>query len=650
MRARADLSETPRVVADRYELHDVLGRGGMGIVWRGHDRLLDRTVAIKEVVPPPTLFGDDRTAVKARVLREARAAARLGHPGVVTVFDLVESEDRIFIVMEFVPGPSLEELVNREGPLSPAVAADVGAQVQEVLAVAHADGIVHRDVKPGNVLIVQGGRVKLGDFGIASIAGDPRITATGMVLGSPSYMAPEQARGEPVGPPTDLWGLGASLYFAVEGHPPFRKEQPIPTLAAVMQEEPLPPERAGPLGPLILDLLAKEPGARPSGRVLREMLLQIKSTAALGEETTEQLARIAASHPKTPVIPADNTLAVMGLAQPTPAPLETKPVEPEPLPEPAPPPPEPEPAPVQPEPEEPEPDPFEPQPEPVEPELSDEPVKPEDAEPIAEDRPEERLWPWGSAEEENVAQEPEQRPPRPPQKRWPAVLVGALVGVVILWLLGISVLTTGRSSTTGNPTTPAPNAARKSPQPAPVVPPPDEEQTSEPPTPSPSPEPKDEDEEGPSALSLPRGWTTFTEEETGYKVAYPKGWTIVHPGIENTTDFRDPGTGTYLRVAWRMPPGESAQGTWEEFSRTFADRHSGYEEIRIDRTTYKGSDNASEWEFRYTSGGATLHAIDLGVVRDGYGFALNFQTRESEWKRSLPTFERMKRLFVPPSK
>ncbi|HEX2267583.1 MAG TPA: serine/threonine-protein kinase, partial [Actinomycetota bacterium] len=361
MQARADVSETPRVIAGRYELHDVLGRGGMGVVWRGQDRLLHRTVAVKEVVPPATLFGDDRDAVKTRVLREARAAARLGHHGVVTVFDLVEAEDRIFIVMELVQGPSLEELVTREGPLSPAVAADVGLQMLEVLEVAHADGIVHRDVKPGNVLIVQGGRVKLGDFGIASISGDPRITATGMVLGSPSYMAPEQARGETVGPATDLWGLGASLYFAVEGHAPFRKDQPIPTLAAVIQEDPHPLERADGLKRVILDLLAKEPDARPSGRVLREMLAEIKAKAAAGEETTQQLAKIAASHPKTPTVPSvDHTLAV-SMSQPEPQPVvpETPPVEPGPSPV------EPEPAPVEPEPE-----PFEPEPEPVEPELS----------------------------------------------------------------------------------------------------------------------------------------------------------------------------------------------------------------------------------------------------------------------------------------
>jgi serine/threonine protein kinase len=633
MQARADVSETPRVIADRYELHEVLGRGGMGVVWRGQDRLLHRTVAVKEVVPPATLFGDDRAAVKTRVLREARAAARLGHHGVVTVFDLVEEDDRIFIVMEFVQGPSLEELVTRDGPLSPALATDIGLQVLAVLEAAHADGIVHRDVKPGNVLIIQGGGVKLGDFGIASITGDPRITATGMVLGSPSYMAPEQASGESVGPATDLWGLGASLYFAVEGHAPFRKEQPIPTLAAVIQEDPPPPEKAGPLGPVILDLLAKEPSARPSGRVLREMLAQIKTQAALGEESTQELAAIAASHPKTPPLPTvDTTLAV--------AAPESQPSVPEP------PPAEPEPSPVEPEPEPvgPAPQPFEPEPAPVEPELSAQTSEPESA-----DRTEDRLWPWGAPQDEGVAPPDERPSPRSRRVSWAGILVGALIGVALLWLLGVSVLTAGRTTNEAPRETAQPRT-QETPAPEPTANPDEPVVPANPPNNSGRGDQDDDEESGASGPSLPADWTSFRDPETGYRVAYPDGWTMVDSQIPNTRDFRDPETGTYLRVAWRKPPGRSAQGTWESYSEDFGSRHSGYRTIRIDPTTYKGYENASEWEYRYTSGGAVLHAINLGVVTGEYGFALNFQTRESEWERSQPTFDRIKELFVPPSK
>ena len=629
MQARADVSETPRVIADRYELHETLGRGGMGVVWRGQDRLLHRTVAVKEVVPPATLFGDDRDAVKTRVLREARAAARLGHHGVVTVFDLVEEDDRIFIVMEFVQGPSLEELVTSEGPLSPALATDIGLQVLEVLEAAHADGIVHRDVKPGNVLIIQGGQVKLGDFGIASITGDPRITATGMVLGSPSYMAPEQASGQTVGPATDLWGLGALLYFAVEGQAPFRKDQPIPTLAAVIQEDPLPPENAGPLGPVILDLLAKDPSARPSGRVLREMLAQIKTEAAPGEETTQELATIAAGHPKTPSLPAvDHTLAVAA-PEPQPAVPEPPPVEPEPSPI------EPEPEPARPEPE-----PFEPEPEPVEPELSAHTAQAE-----RPDGTDNRLWPWGAAADEAAAPPDEQSAPRKRRVPWAGVLVGALVGIALLWLLGISVLTTGRTRNETPRETTQPRM-QETPAREPTATPEEPVAPANPPDNSGQGDEDDEGESGRSGPSLPANWTTFRDPATGYRVAYPEGWDIVRPGYENTIDFKEPGTGRYLRVAWRKPPLPSAQKAWEEFEPDFASRQEGYRRIHIVPTTYKGYENASEWEYRYDG----VHAINLGVSTGKYGFALNFQTRESDWERSLPLFERIKKHFIPPSK
>ncbi|HEX8100882.1 MAG TPA: protein kinase, partial [Actinomycetota bacterium] len=549
MQARAQVNNGPRLVAARYELHDVLGRGGMGIVWRGQDRVLDRPVAVKEVFPPPGLFGDERAAVKARVLREARAAARLGHPGVVTVFDLVEEDDRIFIVMEFVPGPSLEELVIREGPLAPAVVADVGLQILDVLESAHASGIIHRDVKPGNILIVAEGRAKLGDFGIASIAGDPKLTVTGMVLGSPSFMAPEQAKGEGVGPATDLWGLGASLYFATEGHPPFRKDQPIPTLAAVMQEDPTPPERSDGLGPIVLDLMAKDPAARPSGASLREMLGRVKAAGPLaGEETTERLARIAASHPKTPVTPPDQTLAVAAWRpEPKPEPVVEAPIEPV-----------------------------------VEPPAAPVVV----GAPAEEHEPTDHgLWPWSEAAEDQPAPEEAPRPRRP---RLPAVFVGALLAIVVLFIAGVSFLTTSSPSATNrSPTTNKPKVAqspkRAEPSPAPATP---KARKSSAPTTAPSTAPP-KSKRGPSVSSLPAGWTYFTDRATGYRLAKPSDWTIGHP-YQNTTDFKNPDGGMYLRVGWRYPANESAKKDWVNFSKDFARTHSGYKEIQITETTFKG--------------------------------------------------------------
>src|SRR6266536_5464847 len=270
-----------RLIADRYALQRMLGRGGMGVVWRARDVLLDRDVAIKEVQLPPSLNSDERQSMRARVLREARAAARLNHPNVVTLYDVVREEGRTFIVMELVEAPTLAAVVRERGPLPPEEVAAIGLQVLDALRAAHRVGIVHRDVKPGNVMVPPGeGRAKLADFGIASLAGDPQLTSTGLVLGSPAYMAPEQANGQLSGPPVDLWALGATMYFAVEGEPPFERGGAVPTLTAVVNDPPRPPRRAGRLQPLLLALLAKEPAERASAGQLRPQLERIAGHGA----------------------------------------------------------------------------------------------------------------------------------------------------------------------------------------------------------------------------------------------------------------------------------------------------------------------------------------------------------------------------------
>jgi hypothetical protein len=264
-----------RMVARRYVLRDALGRGGMGTVWRAEDDVLKRQVAIKEVALPASVSPEERKSLRARTLREARAAARLSHPSAVMIFDVHEEDGRAFIVMELVEAPSLKEVVERNGPIDPAEAAAIGIDVLAALENAHREGIVHRDVKPANVMVPSRGRAKLADFGIASVKGDPKLTASGMVLGSPQYMAPEQARGQVAGPETDLWGLGATLYFAVEGEPPFDRGPAIPTLTAVVHEPPRSPQAAGELGPVIESLLHKEPEKRPSATEITEVLEKV---------------------------------------------------------------------------------------------------------------------------------------------------------------------------------------------------------------------------------------------------------------------------------------------------------------------------------------------------------------------------------------
>ncbi|HZD74410.1 MAG TPA: serine/threonine-protein kinase [Actinomycetota bacterium] len=264
-----------RLIADRYALEVPIGQGGMGIVWRARDTLLGREVAIKEVRLPPTVPDADRDALRARVLREARTAARLNHPGAVTLYDVINEQGHAYIVMELIDGPTLAQVVAKEGPLDPLRAAHVGLQVAGTLAAAHEARIVHRDVKPANVMLAGDGTVRLTDFGIARVQGDPKLTSTGLIVGSPAYMAPEQASGAAAGPPADLWSLGAMLYFAVEGRPPFERGSSIATLTALVNDDPPPPRRAGALGPVIAALLSKPPEDRPTATELFERLERV---------------------------------------------------------------------------------------------------------------------------------------------------------------------------------------------------------------------------------------------------------------------------------------------------------------------------------------------------------------------------------------
>ncbi len=274
-----------RRIAGRYELGAQLGEGGVGIVWRAEDTLLGRPVAIKEVELPPAVREEQRAALRARVIREARAVARLSHPGAVTLFDVVQDSGQDYIVMELVEGPTLDQLVADRGPLEPRQAAVVGLRLLATLEAAHRAGIVHRDVKPSNVLVRDDGTTKLTDFGTASLTGDPELTATGVIVGSPAFMAPEQIKGMQVGPPTDLWALGATLYFAVEGELPFKSSKvQFEVLNAIVNDQPRPARRLGPLAPVIEQLLSKEPDRRPRSADVWYLLRRV----AAGQPADEQ--------------------------------------------------------------------------------------------------------------------------------------------------------------------------------------------------------------------------------------------------------------------------------------------------------------------------------------------------------------------------
>jgi eukaryotic-like serine/threonine-protein kinase len=288
------------VIGGRYTLHDPIGAGGMGAVWRAHDDLLRRDVAVKEVLLPPGIPAEERDAICERTLREARAAAGLSHPSVVQVYDVITHNDRPWIVMELLTARSVADMIGRNGPLPPRAIAKIGLSVLGALSAAHARGVLHRDVKPANVLICSDGRCVLTDFGVARImADDGALTTPGMVLGSPQYISPERATGSEFGPPSDLFSLGVTLYTAAEGKPPFDRGDPLATMHAVVYEEPTPPRNAGPLTPILMGLLVKDPKQRWDVQRTRDEL-----RAVLAGPLSTDTPQAAPQPPAAPAPPA----------------------------------------------------------------------------------------------------------------------------------------------------------------------------------------------------------------------------------------------------------------------------------------------------------------------------------------------------------
>jgi tRNA A-37 threonylcarbamoyl transferase component Bud32 len=282
------MSVAHNLVAGRYRLHHQLGAGGMGRVWLARDEMLGRDVAIKEVVPPAGLSEREREELRYRTLREARTTARLNHPNVVKIYDVVHTEEWPWIVMEFVPSRSLFEVITTDGPLRPDQAARVGLAMLAALTAAHQAGVLHRDVKPGNVLMAADGRVVLTDFGLATFDGtESAVTVPGLVLGSAQYVAPERAKDGTSTPESDLWSLGATLYAAVEGRSPYARVSTFATLTALATAQPDQPRNAGALRPVLAGLLRRNPKDRIGPQEAQRLLLR-----AAGEVTeTRRLPR-----------------------------------------------------------------------------------------------------------------------------------------------------------------------------------------------------------------------------------------------------------------------------------------------------------------------------------------------------------------------
>ncbi|WP_406278280.1 protein kinase [Nocardia sp. NBC_00881] len=262
-----------RLIAGRYRLTDPIGTGAMGVVWRATDVRLRRTVAVKQLLLGPGLSRSAALEAKLRAMREGRIAARLHHPNAITVFDVAEEDGQPWLVMEYMDAPSLAAKLSGKRTLAPTEVAKIGAQAASALAAAHAAGIMHRDVKPANLLVGDDGTVKITDFGISRAVGDVTVTATGFLAGTPAYLAPEVARGEDPEPASDVFALGSTLYTAVQGSPPFGEgDNPLAVLHAVARARVQEPERAGVLGPVLMRLLAPTVDARPTMREAKEAL------------------------------------------------------------------------------------------------------------------------------------------------------------------------------------------------------------------------------------------------------------------------------------------------------------------------------------------------------------------------------------------
>ena len=579
--AAMDLA-APTTIAGRYELRARLGRGGTGEVWRGHDLLLDRPVAIKRVLLPPDLAAGDRAELRARVLREARAAARIDHRGSVQVYDVLEHDEIATIVMELVDGPDLGKVIASRGPLPPHEVARIGLELLTVLERAHAAGVLHRDVKPANVLLTGSGQPKLTDFGTAVLAGDDRLTASNTVLGSPAYMSPEQALGRPLGPETDLWSLGATLYHALEGVPPFAAGTAIATARQVVDGAIRPMVSSGPVSEAVRILLVKDPAVRATPRQVRRLLTEgAGSVIVLDPEESaagEGPAVTGAGRGRrgrTALLAAAVACALLAVvvgvlyavrATPTDAVVEPTPA------------------------------------------------------PQAADAPAPTAVPV-----------PDAAPTTAPTAVAPTTAPTAVAPT--------TAPTAVAPTTAPTAVAPTPAVAPPAPAPAPAASP------AATPTATPTPEATAEASTSGSAgatlpqdqeVVTPTGWVPFAPEDAPYAVAHPDGWEVQRLDATRT-DLADPASPTYLRLDWTDDPHPDPIADWEEYEQVFASSHSGYRRVQLTPLTYRG-EPAALWEYTYEGRNGRVHAYNLNVSGDEYGYALNFVSSDAAWPDAEPLF------------
>ncbi|MBV2154386.1 serine/threonine-protein kinase [Kitasatospora sp. SUK 42] len=646
---------TGRLLAGRYRLNGVLGRGGMGTVWRAEDEMLGRTVAVKELRMNASVEEEEKHRLIVRTLREAKATARIRHNSAVTVFDVVDEDDRPWIVMELVESRSLADVIREDGPLAPGRAAEIALDVLGVLSAAHALGILHRDVKPSNVLIGEDGRVVLTDFGIASVEGDASVTSTGMLVGAPSYISPERAQGQKPGPPADLWSLGGTLYAMVEGRPPYDRGSALATLTAVMTEELTPPVNAGPLLPVIEGLLAKDPAKRLDASQTRSMLKRVVAEAtAKAESTTEHAVPMEKAAGKTTGKPAEQPAE-----QPVEQPVE-KAVE-----------------------------------KPSAAEAEEAPKRTvggllgtvrvgsraRDEEPTAEP----------AAKPDGPASAPETESIRPVTSEWTMGATQAAgadprkgrrrlavvtVVLVLLLIAGIVAVvhavgngdggsadgstngagaTSPVAATTGAAPEQSPAAPSTEPAPAgtvaepsapaatpavssAAVPPP---VTTAAQTPTPTPTPTQPAPGG----AVPAGYHVY-QDPSGFSVVLPDG--LQPTGSDPDRRVFKSADGSQLRIEWTTSPRPSALADWQESEPGLRAQVSNYQRLNLASVAYRQWTNAADWE--WTSGTPKTHSLNRGFVTGTpakYGYAIYWIVPDAEWAAQAPVRDVVFNSFQP---
>ena len=683
------------VVADRYRLISALGNGGMGTVWLAEDDVLSRQVAVKEVSPPADMTDREREQLRERTLQEARTAARLSHPNVVTIYDVVEDDGRPWIVMELVPSRSLRDLVDAEGPMTPQHAAAVGLQILAALSAAHALGIMHRDVKPGNVLIDAGGRAVLADFGIARTQDSPALTTSGMIVGSPSYIAPERARGERGGPESDLWSLGATLYALVEGRPAYDRPGALPTLMAVVNEDPDPPSRAGALWPVIRGLLDHVPSRRlgpaEAGRMLREVAEEgsgpgtsAVTTLAEGTVPDADAGRTRAGstlesseHTRTlrprDAVPPDGPEPESGPGEPDPGigpdagigpgepGLPARPGQPEPgvlpdapdrgtppdAPDRGTPPDEPDRG-TPPDERDPEAPAQEPGPDsrPGEPQAAflvptgDPALQGEKDRGLEPASPEAGLVPGRPA---RPAWAPESRETdrAPHRRRLTWMLAAAAALILVAGVVAALIATSHRTPLAAG------NKGRSSGRPASSQAPSLQPSTS-PSTPAASPATTPASGPGAGPLGpavIPAGYHEF-RNTTGFSIAVPDGWRVSHQG--HYVYLLPPSGADFLLIDQSDHPQPDPLKDWQQQEANRESTYPGYHRVRLQAVRYPQADKAADWEFTYYHQGVLTHVLNRNVLANSrHAYALFWSTPESQWARSWHIFKVLEETFRP---